>query len=88
MDRSVLDRAPLTGIPGSMQEYVSNVTTAEMQKYTEFFFLLLLFCTTFGMEICCVSHRILCKKMVWKLHSGGRFRSALCLSAQQSENGC
>lgn len=30
MDRSVFDRAPLTGIPGSMQEYVSNVTTAEM----------------------------------------------------------
>lgn len=54
MDRSVFDRSPLTGIPGSMQEYVSNVTTAEMQKYTEWFFLLL-FCTIFGKKICCVS---------------------------------
>lgn len=49
MDRSVFDRAPLTGIPGSMQEYVSNVTTAEMEKYRE---CLLLFCTIIGMKIC------------------------------------
>lgn len=35
MDRSVFDRAPLTGIPGSMQEYVSKVTTAKIQKYRE-----------------------------------------------------
>lgn len=35
MDRSLFDRAPLTGIPGSMQEYVSNVTTAGMSKYRE-----------------------------------------------------
>lgn len=35
MDRSLFDRAPLTGIPGSMQEYVSSVTTAGMSKYRE-----------------------------------------------------
>lgn len=87
MDRSVLDRAPLTGIPGSMQEYVSNVTTAEMQKYTEFFFCCCCFVQPLEWKSV-VFHTILCKKMVWKLHSGGRFRSALCLSAQQSENGC
>lgn len=32
MDRSLFDRAPLTGIPGSMQEYVSNVTTVGMAE--------------------------------------------------------
>lgn len=31
MDRSWLNRAPFTGIPGSIQEYVSNVTTREIK---------------------------------------------------------
>lgn len=32
MDRSWFNRTPFTGIPGSMQEYVSNVTTREKQQ--------------------------------------------------------
>lgn len=31
MDRSLLNRKPFTGIPGSIQEYVSRVTTREIQ---------------------------------------------------------
>lgn len=53
MDRSVLDRAPLTGIPGSMQEYVSNVTTAEMQKYTEFFFVVVVLYNLWNGNLLC-----------------------------------
>lgn len=31
MDRSWLNRTPFTGIPGSIQEYVSSVTAREIQ---------------------------------------------------------
>lgn len=55
-------------------------------KSTQNFFWFVCFVQSLEWNLLCFT--ILCKKVVWKLHSGGRFRSALCLSAQQSENGC
>lgn len=71
MDRSLLDLAPLTGIPGSMQEYVSNVTTAGMSKYREL------------PEQVWSNQRnqslLWCRTTLWKLYSGDLYRPVFSL---------
>lgn len=73
MDRSLFDRAPLTGIPGSMQEYVSSVTTAGMSKYRELP----------EQVLSNQRHQILfwCRTTLWKPHSGDLYRPVFSLQA-------